>query len=137
MKRSFGKTLLFEILAGALSALLLSVAFALLAMENVEFVQGYFFYLILTAPAFLVLGPPISAVIRTAGRSYGVNLLLYAVAGAAAMYAYLATVLNGLQVHTSRDVGTFLVIGAVSALCMYHISLALEHWRMRNSKAGA
>ena len=137
MKRSFGKTLLFEILAGALSALLLSVAFALLATQNTEFLQAYFFYLVLTAPAFLVLGPPISAAIRMAERSYGVTLLAYAVAGAAAMYAYLATVLNGLQVHTSRDVGTFLLIGAVCALCMYHISLALERWRMRNSEAGA
>jgi cation transport ATPase len=137
MKRSFGKTLLFELLAAALSTLTMSVAFALLAMENTNFLQAYVFYLVLTAPAFLALGAPISAVIRTAGRSYGVNLLAYAVAGAAAMYAYLATVLNGLQVHTSRDVGTFLVIGAVSALCMYHISIALERSRMRNSKAGA
>ncbi len=137
MERSFGKTLLFEIMAGALSALLLSVAFALLSMQNIEFLQAYFFYLVLTAPAFLVLGPPISAAIRMAGRSYGVNLLAYALAGAAAMYAYLATVLNGLQVHASRDAGTFLAIGAVAALCMYHISLALEHWRMRNANAGA
>ncbi|TLS49182.1 hypothetical protein FE782_26485 [Paenibacillus antri] len=136
MKRSFGKTLLFELLAAVVSALTASVALALLSMQNTGFPQAYFFYLVITAPAFLALGAPIAAVIRTAGRPYAVNLLAFALAGAAAMYAYLATVLNGLQVHTSSDLGTFLAIGAGASLYMYHISLALEHWRARKSAAG-
>jgi len=133
MAKTFGKQLLFQLFAAAATVLTLPIFFALLAMKNTSFFEAYLFYLVLSSPVIFFLGSPISAAIRTANRSYLVNLIAYALAGAAAMYAYLATVLSGFQLHTSGGVGSFLAIGAGSALYMYHVSLALESRRKRIS----
>ena len=143
-RRTFGKEWLFQLKAAGLAAITAPVPLAIPALANANFFQGYFFFFVLGAPVYLTFGAFLAALIEWAKRRFGIrgaagaafSIAAFAAAGAAAMYAYLATVLNGLQLHTTPDVAGLLAIGAGCALYMYVLSLALAAVRRRKPGAG-
>lgn len=143
MQRSFVKEWLYQLLPAWAASLTAPILLALPSLSNAPFLQAYLFFLILAAPVYLMLGAPLSAMVEwlkrrmnwRGVRSYWFSLPIYAAIGAAAMYAYLLTVLKELQVHTSPDLFGLLAIGAAAALYMYHLSLAIAALLKRKSRA--
>jgi|GEM_PF-3162829 len=123
-----------DLMTAAVATVLFPLGPALLTIEPVS---GYFFYLLFSAIAYFTFGIGFSAFIDwLTGRlkhprvRYLVSLPLYAAAGAIAISAILATLLRNLDL-LHADTASFLLIGAVAALFMYHLSLALQAIRRK------
>jgi hypothetical protein len=143
--RTFLKELLYQLLVAVVTVIVYPLVFVVMMEQTNGFGEAYMFGLVFAAPVFLTLGVLLSTVIEQAkahwlseassGGRYLVSLLLYVLAGAAAMYVYLTTILINLELHRGGDVVNFLAIGAGSAILMYHIGLALIYICRKISRA--